>query len=362
MTLLRRAIDIVKRVQSSTARRNETFTRLPVVVLVTRGIPMADPITTLPSIAAHGAMRLPSVELDSYNVELKDDEGFIGDRASKGAFRDIIENWRKSLRKAGDDPIGDEPSEDITKKELDTLLAQGDREAAGIVHGAIEDFSQEFALVIRRYPQAQGLEGHRAHRGRRRLSRQPGRRTRDRPHRRHPQGRRNRHRSRSDPQRSRRGRPDRRGASRAGLDVQGSRSDPRRRHRRHQYPRRRRASSICKKAADLSKAAVWKFELWRHGDEEDVKREHAINNLVDMLKGLIGGRTQKGAQARALHRHRLPRADRGGRIDRSRRAEPARQLGEQQIQSAGRAARGDPQDRRRTRPPSSCTTTRWCRA
>ena len=51
---------------------------------------------TLPSIAEHGASRLPSVELDSYNIELKDDEGFIGDRASKGAFRDIIENWRKS--------------------------------------------------------------------------------------------------------------------------------------------------------------------------------------------------------------------------------------------------------------------------
>ena len=30
-------------------------------------------------------------------------------------------------------------------------LARGDTEAAGIIHGAIEDFSQEFALVIRRF-------------------------------------------------------------------------------------------------------------------------------------------------------------------------------------------------------------------
>ena len=75
---------------------------------------------TLPNIATHGADRLPSVTVDSYNVELKDDEGFIGDRASKGAFRDIIENWRKPLRKSGDDPFGDTPSEDITKKELDS--------------------------------------------------------------------------------------------------------------------------------------------------------------------------------------------------------------------------------------------------
>ena len=54
--------------------------------------------TTLPAVAAHGATRLPSVDLDSYNVELEDDEGFIGDRASKGAFREIIHNWRKALR------------------------------------------------------------------------------------------------------------------------------------------------------------------------------------------------------------------------------------------------------------------------
>ena len=57
--------------------------------------------TAAPSVAAHGAMRLPAVELDSYNLELKDDEGFLGDRASKGAFRAILENWRKAMRKNG---------------------------------------------------------------------------------------------------------------------------------------------------------------------------------------------------------------------------------------------------------------------
>ena len=37
-----------------------------------------------PAVAPHGSHRLPAVYVDSYNVELKDDEGFIGDRASKG--------------------------------------------------------------------------------------------------------------------------------------------------------------------------------------------------------------------------------------------------------------------------------------
>jgi hypothetical protein len=56
---------------------------------------MADTVVTL---GKHGADSLPSVEVDSYNVEIKDDEGFIGDRASRRAFHDILENWRKPLR------------------------------------------------------------------------------------------------------------------------------------------------------------------------------------------------------------------------------------------------------------------------
>ena len=42
-----------------------------------------------------------------------------------------------------------------------------------------------------------------------------------------------------------------------------------------------------KKAADLSKACVWKSELWRHADDEPT-REGAVKRLVKMLKDLIG--------------------------------------------------------------------------
>ena len=48
-----------------------------------------------------------------------------------------------------------------------------------------------------------------------------------------------------------------------------------------------------KGARNLSKAKVWKFSLWRHGDEEDVKREQAITQLGTMLKGLIGAAEKK---------------------------------------------------------------------
>ena len=245
---------------------------------------MAD-TNTLPSIATHGAERLPSVTVDSYNVELKDDEGFIGDRASKGAFRDMIENWRKPLRKAGDDPFGDTPSDEITKKELDGLLAKGDPEAAGIVQGAIENFSQtrtgDPALS-----QAEGLEGYRAHRGGWGF------------------------------------RASRIGelvigrtsvilkADKVAIELVPVRNDPDEAGligAAHLAPKwmfkahdailgvdiggtNIRAGVIglnLKKAADLSKAFVWKYELWRHGDEKKVSREDAVKKLTGMLEALI---------------------------------------------------------------------------
>ena len=83
---------------------------------------MAEDNGTTTGIARHGASRLPSVDVDSFNVELKDDNGFLGDRASKGAFRKILEQWRKPLRKSGKDPFGDEPSDKISKRLLDDVL------------------------------------------------------------------------------------------------------------------------------------------------------------------------------------------------------------------------------------------------
>jgi predicted NBD/HSP70 family sugar kinase len=253
---------------------------------------MAD-TATLPSIAEHGASRLPSVELDSYNIELKDDEGFIGDRASKGAFREIIDNWRKSVRKAGDDPFGKEASDEISKKALDDLLAKGDAEAAGIVQGAIEEFSQELALVIRRYLKTKGWKdterivvggGFRASRvgelviGRTAVILK---------------------------------------ADKVPIELVPVRNDPDEAGligSVHLAPKwlfkahdailavdiggtNIRAGVVelnLKKAPDLSKASVWKFELWRHGDEKKVDREDAIKKLVGMIETVIDKAKKEG--------------------------------------------------------------------
>ena len=81
---------------------------------------------------SHGARRLPGVEVISYNVELKDKDGFVGDRVSKSAFRHFIDEWCKPLRRIGQDPFGNEVSSKIAKKKLDDLLAKGDVESAGV--------------------------------------------------------------------------------------------------------------------------------------------------------------------------------------------------------------------------------------
>jgi hypothetical protein len=103
------------------------------------------------SLLVHGAEQLSLVTVDAYNAELRSAEGFVGDRASKRAFLSILDDWRERVRRAGEDPFGDIPTSEISKKELDKVMSQGDAEAAGIIQGAIEEFSQEFAQVIRRF-------------------------------------------------------------------------------------------------------------------------------------------------------------------------------------------------------------------
>src|SRR5436309_15012730 len=112
---------------------------------------MAEDTVTTSGIGRHGATRLPSVDVDSFNIELKDDDGFLGDRASKGAFRRILDRWRKPLKKSGEDPFGDEPSDKISKKVLDAILVGDDGESSAVVHRAIEEFAQELAYVTRRF-------------------------------------------------------------------------------------------------------------------------------------------------------------------------------------------------------------------
>ncbi|PDT72984.1 ROK family protein [Bradyrhizobium sp. C9] len=246
---------------------------------------MAEDTGLTTGIAHHGAARLPSVDIDSFNIELKDDDGFLGDRASKGAFRKILDRWRKPRRKSDEDPFGDEPSDKISKKKLDELLVGDDTEASAVVHSAIEEFAQELAYVTRRFL------GTKAWARTERIVVGGGFRD------------------------SRLGE-----LAIARTDIILKSEDfkvdlvPIRFHpddagligTLHLAPswifeahdgvlavdiggtniRCGVVETRWKKAPDLSKAAVWKSELWRHADDEPT-REGAVKRLVKMLKDLI---------------------------------------------------------------------------
>lgn len=97
----------------------------------------------------HGAADLPHVHVDSYNLELRDAEGFIGDKASGRAFRKLLDDIRKEAQHTTEAEMA--PASDISKSELDAILTGDDLAAAAIVQGAIEEFAQNLAAVVQRF-------------------------------------------------------------------------------------------------------------------------------------------------------------------------------------------------------------------
>ena len=83
-----------------------------------------------------------------------------------------------------------------------------------------------------------------------------------------------------------------------------------------------------KKATDLSKASVWKSELWRHADDEPT-REGTVKRLVKMLKGLITEADAEGLEACSFHRDRLSGCDQRRWLDRKGCTKSAGKLGKQ---------------------------------
>ena len=100
---------------------------------------------------AHGGRTLPAVTVDTYNEELRDEDGFVGDRASRRAFRAILAEWRDRLKEHGEDPLGDTPTEEISKAKLDKMMASDDPKAAALMHTVVEEFAAELATVVRRF-------------------------------------------------------------------------------------------------------------------------------------------------------------------------------------------------------------------
>jgi predicted NBD/HSP70 family sugar kinase len=111
------------------------------------------------AVLGHGGRVLPAVTVDTYNEELRDEDGFVGDRASGRAFRAILDDWRDKLKAQGEDPFGDMPTREISKSKLDKVLAAGDPLAAGLVHTAVEEYAVELATVVRRFLRLEKWQG-----------------------------------------------------------------------------------------------------------------------------------------------------------------------------------------------------------
>ena len=113
-----------------------------------------------PASPLHGARSLPrGLTVDAYNAEIRAGGGFLGDQASNRAFKAMLDHWRAKLDQAGDDPLGDTPTDAISRRQLDRLLAEGDPEAAGLVHGVVEEFAQSLAEVAGRLLREEAWRG-----------------------------------------------------------------------------------------------------------------------------------------------------------------------------------------------------------
>ena len=111
------------------------------------------------AVLAHGGRVLPAVTVDTYNEELRDEDGFVGDRASGRAFRALLDDWRDKLGALGEDPFGGTPTREISKSKLDKMLAGADPLAAGLVHTVVEEYAVELATVVRRFLKLEKWQG-----------------------------------------------------------------------------------------------------------------------------------------------------------------------------------------------------------
>jgi hypothetical protein len=272
----------------------ETFLRRLALSRRTGGEPQMADTAAATVIGPHGAKVLPSVEVDNYNLELKDDEGFLGDRASRRAFHHILENWRKPLRKADADPFGEIPSDELSRPKLDEILKEGKKlEAIAVIQSAIEEYAQELALVVRRFLKAKAWDGteciamgggfrdsfigEQAIARANLILRADGIKVDMVP-------------IHNDPDEAAligslhlapawifKGHD-----SILAIDIGGTNI---------------RAGVVLPnvaKASDLTKASVWKCEKWRHADEEKLNREQAVDELIGMLKELIKRAKKEG--------------------------------------------------------------------
>jgi hypothetical protein len=240
----------------------------------------------------HGSRTLPAATVENYNVDIKHQGEILNLRIRKGAFLEKIEKMRQDVRTDDDDPMGKLSTEDLSKKQLGSMLNGDEPQSAAIVQTAIDEFSNDIANVLQRYLKdkrwsgvervvvgggfKEGVVGERTIAAASLRLKAQGVAVDLAPIRHHP--------------------------DEAGLigalhlmpswmfkghdailaaDIGGSNI---------------RAGVVLtqmNEAKDLSKATVWKSDLWRHAEEE-VKRTKAVEWLIDTLQDFISRAEKHG--------------------------------------------------------------------
>lgn len=251
------------------------------------------PKETPPGLGVHGAATLTAVTVDACNSQLREEDGFVGDRARRAAFFESLERWRK-IATIKHSVLGNAPTAELSKSLIDQALAEGKPREQALILSAIEDYAGELAAVLRRLLRTKdwrdtervavggGLAASRfaaiAVARAELMLRADGIEIELHP-------------IRND--------PDEAGLIGAvhlapswmfesfddilAVDIGGTNI---------------RAGIVrlnLDKADDLSKAKVREIELWRHGDE-DPARDKAIDRMVDMLKDLIAKAEKEGVK------------------------------------------------------------------
>lgn len=99
----------------------------------------------------HGTAELPGVLVSSYNLDVKSGGKILNLRVRKAAFSEQVDAMRHEIRKVAADPLGDIPTDDLGKKALGGILDGPDPEAAAIVQTAVDQFANEIAEVLSRF-------------------------------------------------------------------------------------------------------------------------------------------------------------------------------------------------------------------
>jgi hypothetical protein len=99
----------------------------------------------------HGARLFDGVRITGYSLELQDGDGFVGDKASQSAFREILSDLTEHVRAANSPAFDELDIANASHEQLDRLALGHDSTVSQTIMVAVADFATSLADVIDRF-------------------------------------------------------------------------------------------------------------------------------------------------------------------------------------------------------------------